>query len=139
MIIDLNKDVNLSYAETSFELAQLKSNTLIKKITIQRNKTGQNFMIVPMSIYNILETNNYFRSTLDSLSNSNSIRNINGICEDLRYMGSINGIEVYLDLISPSDTIILKHDRSIMRDNKINSILNGEELKEEIEITVLNY
>ena len=133
MIIDLNKDVNLSYAETSFELAQLKSNTLIKKITIQRNKTGQNFMIVPMSIYNILETNNYFRS------NSNSIRNINGICEDLRYMGSINGIEVYLDLISPSDTIILKHDRSIMRDNKINSILNGEELKEEIEITVLNY
>ena len=138
MIIDLNKDVNLSYAETSFELAQLKSNTLIKKITIQRNKTGQNFMIVPMSIYNILETNNYFRS-LDSLSNSNSIRNINGICEDLRYMGSINGIEVYLDLISPSDTIILKHDRSIMRDNKINSILNGEELKEEIEITVLNY
>lgn len=139
MIIDLNKDVNLSYAETSFELAQLKSNTLIKKITIQRNKTGQNFMIVPMSIYNILETNNYFRSTLDSLSNSNSIRNINGICEDLRYMGSINGIEVYLDLISPSDTIILKHDRSIMRDNKINSILNGEELKEEVEITVLNY
>jgi hypothetical protein len=139
MIIDLNKDVNLSYAETSFELAQLKSNTLIKKITIQRNKTGQNFMIVPMSIYNILETNNYFRSTLDSLSNSNSIRNINGICEDLRYMGSINGIEVYLDLLSPSDTIILKHDRSIMRDNKINSILNGEELKEEVEITVLNY
>ena len=138
MIIDLNKDVNLSYAETSFELAQLKSNTLIKKITIQRNKTGQNFMIVPMSIYNILETNNYFRS-LDSLSNSNSIRNINGIYEDLRHMGSINGIEVYLDLISPSDTIILKHDRSIMRDNKINSILNGEELKEEIEITVLNY
>ena len=95
-------------------------------------------MIVPMSIYNILETNNYFRS-LDSLSNSNSIRNINGIYEDLRHMGSINGIEVYLDLISPSDTIILKHDRSIMRDNKINSILNGEELKEEIEITVLNY
>lgn len=139
MIIDLNKDVNLSYAETSFELAQLKSNTLIKKITIQRNKTGQNFMIVPMSIYNILETNNYFRSTLDSLSNSNSIRNINGIYEDLRHMGSINGIEVYLDLISPSDTIILKHDKSIMRDNKINSILNGEELKEEVEITVLNY
>jgi hypothetical protein len=138
MIIDLNKDVNLSYAETSFELAQLKSNTLIKKITIQRNKTGQNFMIVPMSIYNILETNNYFRS-LDSLSNSNSIRNINGICEDLRHMGSINGIEVYLDLISPSDTIILKYDKSIMRDNKINSILNGEELKEEVEITVLNY
>jgi hypothetical protein len=137
MIIDLSKDVNLSYAETSFELAQLKSNRLVKKITIQRNKTGQNFMIVPMSIYNILETNNYFRS--NSLSNSNSIRNINGMCEDLRHMGSINGIEVYLDLLSPSDTIILKHDRSIMRDNKIGAILNGEQLKKEVEITVLNY
>jgi hypothetical protein len=137
MIIDLSKDVNLSYAETSFELAQLKSNRLVKKITIQRNKTGQNFMIVPMSIYNILETNNYFR--FNSLSNSNSIRNINGICEDLRHMGSINGIEVYLDLLSPSDTIILKYDKSIMRDNKIGAILNGEQLKKEVEITVLNY
>ena len=137
MIIDLNKDVNLSYAETSFELSQLKSNKLIKEIVIQRNKTGQNFMIVPMSIYNILETNNYFR--FNSLSNSNSIRNINGMCEDLRHMGSINGIEVYLDLLSPSDTIILKYDKSIMRDNKIGAILNGEQLKKEVEITVLNY
>ena len=137
MIIDLSKDVNLSYAETSFELAQLKSNRLVKKITIQRNKTGQNFMIVPMSIYNILETNNYFKA--NSLSNSNSIRNINGMCEDLRHMGSINGIEVYLDLLSPSDTIILKYDKSIMRDNKIGAILNGEQLKKEVEITVLNY
>jgi hypothetical protein len=137
MIIDLSKDVNLSYAETSFELAQLKSNRLVKKITIQRNKTGQNFMIVPMSIYNILETNNYFRA--NSLSNSNSIRNINGMCEDLRHMGSINGIEVYLDLLSPSDTIILKYDKSVMRDNKIGAILNGEQLKKEVEITVLNY
>ena len=130
MIIDLNKDVNLSYAETSFELAQLKSNTLIKKITIQRNKTGQNFMIVPMSIYNILESNSSFKFvTLDSLMNE----------DPLRYMGSINGIEVYLDLLSPSDTIILKYDKSIMRDNKIGAILNGEQLKKEVEITVLNY
>jgi hypothetical protein len=54
-------------------------------------------------------------------------------------MGSINDIEVYLDLFSPSDTIILKYDRSIMRDNKIDAILNDDELKEEIEITVLYY
>jgi hypothetical protein len=59
--------------------------------------------------------------------------------ETLRHMGSINGIEVYLDLFSPSDTIVLKYDKIIMRDNKIEAILNGEELKEEIEITILNY
>jgi hypothetical protein len=131
MIIDLNKDSNfLNYAETSFELAQIKSNRLIKEITMQRNKTGQNFMIVPMSIYNILEANRSFKfATLDSLMNE----------DPLRHMGSINDIEVYLDLFSPSDTIILKYDKSIMRDNKIDAILNGEELKEEVEITILNY
>jgi hypothetical protein len=54
-------------------------------------------------------------------------------------MGSINGIEVYLDLFSPSDTITLKYDKNNMRDNKIDAILNNSELKKEIEITVLNY
>lgn len=129
MIIDLNKS-NLSYAETSFELSKLKSNRLIKEVVMQRNKTGQNFMIVPMSIYNILEANDSFRfATLDSLMGEDT----------LRHMGSIYGIEVYLDLFSPSDTIILRYDKSIMRDNKIDVILNNDKLKEEIEITVLNY
>lgn len=129
MIIDLN-DYNLNFAETSFEIAQIKSNKLIKEIVRHRNETGRNFMIVPMSIYNILEVNKSFQfAPLDSLMNE----------DPLRYMGSINDIEVYLDLFSPSDTIILKYDKSIMRDNKIDAILNDGELKEEIEITVLYY
>jgi hypothetical protein len=130
MTIDLNKDERLGYAETSFELSKLKSNKLIKEIVMQRNKTGQNFMIVPMSIYNILEANDSFVfARLESLMSE----------ELLRHMGSINGIEVYLDLFSPSDTITLRYDKSIMRDNKIDVILNDSKLKEEIEITVLNY
>jgi hypothetical protein len=130
MIIDLNEDSNLSWAETSFELTQLKSNRLIKEVVMQRNKTGQNFMIVPMSIYNILDVNHSFKFTaLNSLMNEDT----------LRHMGSIYGIEVYLDLFSPSDTIILRYDKSVMRDNKIDAILNNDKLKEEIEITVLNY
>jgi len=129
MTIDLNKDERLGYAETSFELSKLKSNKLIKEIVMQRNKTGQNFMIVPMSIYNILEANDSFKfARLESLMSE----------ELLRHMGSINGIEVYLDLFSPSDTITLRYDKSIMRDNKIDVILNDSKLKEEIEITVLN-
>ena len=130
MTIDLNKDERLGYAETSFELSKLKSNKLIKEIVMQRNKTGQNFMIVPMSIYNILEANDSFKfARLESLMSE----------ELLRHMGTINGIEIYLDLFSPSDTIILRYDKSIMRDNKIDVILNNSELKKEIEITVLNY
>ena len=130
MTIDLNKDERLGYTETSFELSKLKSNKLIKEIIMQRNKTGQNFMIVPMSIYNILEANDSFKfARLESLMSE----------ELLRHMGTINGIEIYLDLFSPSDTIILRYDKSIMRDNKIDVILNNSELKKEIEITVLNY
>ena len=130
MTIDLNKDERLGYVGTSFELAKLKSNKLITEIVMQRNKTGQNFMIVPMSIYNILEANDSFKfARLESLMSE----------ELLRHMGTINGIEIYLDLFSPSDTIILRYDKSIMRDNKIDAILNDSKLKEEIEITVLNY
>ena len=93
MTIDLNKDERLGYTETSFELSKLKSNKLIKEIVMQRNKTGQNFMIVPMSIYNILEANDSFKfARLESLMSE----------ELLRHMGSIHGIEVYLDLFSPS-------------------------------------
>jgi hypothetical protein len=135
MIIDLNKDSNLNYAETSFELAQLKSNKLVKEIVMQRNKTGQNFMIVPMSIYNILEVNKSFQfAPIGQLINEDT-----SDFQPLRLMGYINDIEVYLDLLSPSDTIILRHDKSIIRDNKIDAILNGDKLKEEIEITILNY
>lgn len=130
MTIDLNKDERLGYVGASFELAKLKSNKLITEIVMQRNKTGQNFMIVPMSIYNILEANDSFKfARLESLMSE----------ELLRHMGTINGIEIYLDLFSPSDTIILRYDKSIMRDNKIDVILNNSELKKEIEITVLNY
>lgn len=129
MIIDLNTD-NLMFAETNYEMSRLKSNTLVKEVINQHNQSGQNFMIVPMSIYNILEANSFFMfAKLDSLMSE----------YPLRHMGSIKGIEIYLDLFSPSDTIILKYDKSIMRDNKIDSLLNGHELKEEIEITVLNY
>ena len=129
MIIDLNTD-NLKFAETSYEVNKLKSNNLIKEVVHQYNQTGQNFMIVPMSIYNILESDDYFKfASLDSLMSE----------ELLRHMGSIYGIEVYLDLFSPSDTIVLKYDKSVMRDNKIDAILNDDKLKEEIEITVLNY
>ena len=91
-------------------------------------------MIIPMSIYNILETNSSFvYPTNDSFLTTNKDEEL------LRFVGSIYGIEVYLDILSPSDSITLSYDKSIMRDNKIDAILNNEELKEEIEITVLNY
>jgi len=133
MTINLNDTNNLNWAETSYDVSKLKSNKLMLDIVQQKNETGQNFMIVPMSIYNLLETNSAFiYSTLESLK-------LNVDDETLRHVGSIYGIEIYLDLFSPSDTILLKYDKSVMRDNKIDAILNNNKLKEDIEITVLNY
>ncbi len=130
MIVDLNDTKNLDMAETDYEFRKLKSNKLMTEIN--ERKQDQNFMIIPMSIYNVLETNSAFiYPSNDSFLTKDE--------ELLRYVGSIYGIEVYLDMLSPSDSITLSYDKSIMRDNKIDAILNNEELKEEIEITVLNY
>jgi len=132
MIVDLNDTKNLDIAETDYEFRKLKSNKLMTEIN--KKKQDQNFMIIPMSIYNILETNSSFvYPTNDSFLTTNKDEEL------LRFVGSIYGIEVYLDILSPSDSITLSYDKSIMRDNKIDAILNNEELKEEIEITVLNY
>ncbi len=130
MIVDLNDTKNLDMAETDYEFRKLKSNKLMTEIN--ERKQDRNFMIIPMSIYNVLETNSAFiYPSNDSFLTKDE--------ELLRYVGSIYGIEVYLDMLSPSDSITLSYDKSIMRDNKIDAILNNEELKEEIEITVLNY
>ena len=129
-IIDLNplpnyKGFNISIYDTNL----IKSNKLITEVVRHRNQTGQNFMLIPMSIYNLLENNPAFD---DSKTESQS----NGA---LIYVGSIYGIDVYLDFYSPSDTIKLKYDKSAMRDNKIETILNDTEINEDIEIRVLNY
>jgi hypothetical protein len=132
MIVDLNDTKNLDMAETDYEFRKLKSNKLMTEIN--KRKQEQNFMIIPMSIYNILETNSSF-----VYPNNDSFLTNNKDEELLRFVGSIYHIDVYLDILAPPDSITLSYDKSIMRDNKIDAILNNEELKEEIEITVLNY
>lgn len=132
MIVDLNDTKNLDIAETDYEFRKLKSNKLMTEIN--KRKQEQNFMIIPMSIYNILETNSSFvYPTNDSFLTNNKDEEL------LRFVGSIYHIDVYLDILAPPDSITLSYDKSIMRDNKIDAILNNVELKEEIEITVLNY
>ena len=130
MEIDLN-DAPLGFAENNYENMRIKSNKLIKEIQFFRisENLDHNFMIIPMSIYNIVETSQSFRHTLIN----------NSMSSGLLYVGDLLGFKCYLDMQQPSDTITLSYDKSIMRDNKIDSILNNDKLKEEIDITVLNY
>lgn len=134
-IIDLNtlpdyKGFNISIYDANL----IKSNKLITEVVRHKNKTGQNFMMIPVSIYNLLENNPAFDDSKSLESNDLTIK-----LNSLIYVGSIYGIDVYLDFYLPSDTIILKYDKSVMRDKKIDSILNDTEINEDIEIRVLNY
>jgi hypothetical protein len=130
MEIDLN-DIPNGIAETTYENMRLKSNKLIKEVQFYRNSQNldHNFMIIPMSIFNIIDCNPNFKH-----SNINASMNLG-----ILYVGDLLGFKCYLDVTQPPDTITLSYDKSIMRDNKIESILNSEKLKQEIDITVLNY
>jgi hypothetical protein len=130
MEIDLNDTPN-GIAETNYENMRLKSNKLIKEVQFYRNSENldHNFMIIPMSIFNIIECNQNFKhSHIDATMSSGIL-----------YVGDLLGFRCYLNMHQPSDTITLSYDKSIMRDNKIDSILNDDKLKKEIDITVLNY
>jgi len=132
MEIDL-QDIpkRLGFVETNYESMRLKSNKLIKDVQFYRNSENldHNFMIIPMSIFNIIECNSNFRH-----SHINASMDLG-----ILYVGDLLGFKCYLDITQPPDTITLSYDKSIMRDNKIDSILNGSLLKKEIDITVLNY
>ncbi len=131
MEIDLN-DTPIGFAETNFENMKLKSNKLVKEIQFYRNSKNldHDIIIIPMSIFNILDTNPVFQhSYIDSTTPK----------DILLYVGDIFGLKCYLDMQKKPDTITLSYDVSLMRDNKIDFLLNESELKKEINITVLNY
>jgi hypothetical protein len=132
MEIDLNDThQRLGFVETTYENMKLKSNKLVKEVQFYRNseKLDHNFMIIPMSIFNIIECNHNFKHSL-----------INGDMNlGILYVGDLLGFKCFLDMTLPPDTITLSYDKTIMRDNKIDSILNDSNLKKEIEIKVLNY
>ena len=105
---------------------QLKSNKLLAEI-LGKNKEGYNFMIVSMSIYNILEANKSFKyATLDPMMTE----------EPLRHMGSCGKVEVYLDLSMRPDSLRLTWDKSLIRDKKIHSVISGINSPVVKEITV---
>jgi hypothetical protein len=132
MEIDLSETTQrLGFVETTYESMRLKSNKLVKEIQYHKisENLDHNFMIIPMSIFNIIECNQHFKH-----SHINAAMDLG-----ILYVGDLLGFKCYLDITQPSDTITLSYDKSIMRDNKIESILNNEKIKEEIDITVLNY
>jgi hypothetical protein len=121
MKIDLN-DIPIGIAETEFELNRLKSSKICKDISNINN--GRNYLIVPMSVYNILECHSLFIGS--RIDNPTSIFKV----------GEIMGFDVYVDLYLKNE-IILSTDKQQMRENKINSILENTELINDISIDII--
>lgn len=119
MEIDLT-DIPTGYSESYMDEYRLKSGKLFKDINSINSEMVKkyNYIIIPMSIYNIIECDDRFKpSPISAESN-------------LRKVGSIGDIECYLDIYLPPDQIIISWDKQTARDVKIDNILNGIDEKE---------
>jgi hypothetical protein len=79
-----------------------------------------NYLIVPMDVYNILLFMKEFK-----------IEDFGELSFPVK-VGSLFMYEVFLDIHLPGGQIMLSYDKSIMRDNKIDQILEGVRPKKEI-------
>lgn len=125
MIIDLGLDSQIGLISETYKF---KSDKLIREITLIKYQFGYNVMIIPMSIYNIIENDLRFLPKLDVPS-----------LDDLRFVGSIYDINVFLDFMLPPDKVVLKFDKMESREKKIESLFGETLFPLEREITVLGY
>ena len=123
MEIDLN-DIPLGVAVNQKEIDILKSAKIYKELL--KIDTRHNYLILPMSVFNIIENHQYFEPVNVVWDNSKP---------SLYKVGNFCGYECYVDLYL-QDTILLSHDKQKMRDNKLNSILESEEVIKDVEISI---
>jgi hypothetical protein len=108
---------------------KVKSNKLLtelNRINIGMEKR-YNYLIIPISIYNIIECSDYFTSNKDSVIND----------DNLRLVGSIGEFQCYLDMCLPSNEIIVSWDKATSRNIKIESLLSDKKLEKEKKIKVM--
>jgi hypothetical protein len=130
MEIDLSK-MPLGQVDSLYDLDRMKAGYIMKDI----NKINEsceikyNYMIIPMSVYNILEHHPAFLNKKIKESESDGLWNI----------GTIFGYECYLDMLMPIDQISIYYNKQIARDLKLDSILEGRVIPEtKVDITIIN-
>lgn len=129
-MIDLSK-IPLGHSENYLDEYKLKSGRLItsiNKINIERifqKKTKYNYIIIPISIYNIIECSDLFRAYKYSETE-----------DGLKKVGSVGEYEIYLDIYLPSNEIVLSWDKQTSRDIKINSILFSHDDSKERKVKI---
>lgn len=122
MEIDLNK-ITYGQIESEYDMNRLKSSTIYN--SLNRLNENYNFIIMPMSVFNILECDPRFSSC--------EIDNPTGIFK----VGIFCGYDCYVDLYLTDNRIILSKDLQRMRENKINAILGTDELIKDLNIDII--
>jgi hypothetical protein len=118
MVIDISTS---SYSHLSYkDEYRVKGNKLLTELNRINIKMSikHNYIIIPMSVYNILEYNDNF-SPITYKSNDGPV-----------LIGSIGEFKCYLDIYLPPNEIIISWDKQTSRDVKLESILNGISEKE---------
>lgn len=112
---NINKKHKLTWSTECSVMSEIIFANL--KIINKEMSTKYNYIIVPMSIYNILHESTLFISNyIDS--------------EGIKKVGMLGEFEVYLDMYCESSTILLSWDKQTHRDIKLEKLLNGLEIKE---------
>lgn len=114
-MIDLTK-IPLGQVDTYYEEYRLKSGFLFRQLD-ERNSTGYNRLVVPMSVYNIIITNDGFKWS----GEQNSVAPM--ALSDKVYFGDCRGFECLLDINMRPDEIIMTYDTETWRDKKIDCVL----------------
>jgi len=118
MIIDISTTSypNLSYKDEY----RVKGNKLLTELNRMniKMKIRHNYIIIPMTVYNILEFNDNFLSVKYESGDGPVL------------VGTIGEFECYLDIYLPPNEIVVSWDKQTSRDVKLESILNGISEKE---------
>ena len=129
MEIDLSR-MPLGQVDSLYDLDRMKAGYIMKDIN-KLNESCEikyNHMIIPMSVYNILEHHPAFVSK--KIKDSES--------DGLWMVGNIFGYECYLDIYMSPDQISVYYNKQIARDLKIDSILEGRIIpKTKVDITII--
>ena len=97
----------------------MKIDKILSEVTSHLNDERYNYLIVPIAILNILDQDNRFLYL--------PYGEINGLTK----VGNFMWYEVYLDIMMPPDQILIYCDKSITRNNKIDFLLDDDELLKE--------
>jgi hypothetical protein len=107
-----------------------KSKIIFDSITTLKN---YNYMITSIYVYNIISNDLRFIDTVEYQVATLTVSNA-----ELRKVGEICGYECYVDIYMDPFQILLSYDKSRIRDNKIDYILNNVEILKEKKVKIIS-